>query len=453
MKQGVREFVLVAGPKVMSGVLVIAVNALLLRFLGPSDFGIFSLCVTIIIIADGALGAAFDMGVLRLAPLHMAREPRRAFAIEQVALVLKLLLVLMVASCLCLFSNDVARWLFHQENSGHLLYLTCLGATGSLLLRSVLTHLQVARRFMDYGVLDLAQSLLKIVLISFALMWLRPTPAVLLAAVAVAPLLVFLWGAWREGILSARQNLGYRGALDEFIPVVKWFLVTFGFSALLSRVDIFLLTWFSDIEQVGIFSAAMVFAMIPELLGTYLAVVFGPRIMPYFRDGRFKRLYRRVQSGCLGIALTLYTLAFVGVGDVAPYLFPASFAASASVLMILLLGTLAAMAAFPLAIPFVMFVRPKFIFYLDLASAPLLAVAYFFAIKAHGAIGAAWVTALSRLIKLGIVQFMAWKWSGGNSSMEAVEWQGSTGNAQNFDGYPNRALSVSVVAATQQLGR
>lgn len=451
MKQGIREFVLVAGPKVMAGVLFIAINALLLRFLGPREFGIYSLCTAIIFLADGVLGAAFDMGVLRLAPLHQAQEPGRALAIERVALALKLSLIFIAISVLSAFSTEISEGLFHQEDLEHLIYLTCLGAAGSLLLRSVLTHVQLTRRFSAYGMLDLSQSLLKIGFVVIVLIWFKPTPAALLGAVAAGPLLVFLWGVWREGVLPLGGRLGYREAFGEFVPVVKWFLVTFSFSAMLSRADIFLLAWFSDIEQVGIFSGAMVFAMIPELLGSYLAVVLGPRIMPHFRDGRFPHLYKRVQVVCLAAALIIYLLAFVGLDLVAPYVFPGSFAASASVLLILLPGTLAAMTAFPLAIPFVMFVRPKFIFALDLASAPLLVALYFFAIQEYGALGAAWVASLSRVIKLGLVQLMAWKWSGGKYPAptpvdETQSGAHRVGQEQPMNDNPQRTSAVAVAS-------
>jgi len=54
-------------------------------------------------------------------------------------------------------------------------------------------------------------------------------------------------------------------------------------------------------------------------------------------------------------------------------------------------------------------VRPRFLFSMELLASPLLILLYYYTIPAYGAVGAAWVTSASRLIKAEIAQGVAWK--------------------------------------------
>ena len=72
------EFMLVALPKILNGVGLILINGIALHVLGPAGFGVFSICSMAILLTDGILGSAFDMGVVRLVPTLRADEPDKA---------------------------------------------------------------------------------------------------------------------------------------------------------------------------------------------------------------------------------------------------------------------------------------------------------------------------------------------------------------------------------------
>ena len=108
-------------------------------------------------------------------------------------------------------------------------------------------------------------------------------------------------------------------------------------------------------------------------------------------------------------ALLVLVMAVSLITLVAPMLLPEAYTRSASIFLILLPGALATLITLPLTLPFLMFKRPRFLLMLDLISAPLLALLFFLAIREHGAIGAAWVTTLSRFAKAGLAQLLAWR--------------------------------------------
>lgn len=431
MKKTLTQLALVAVPKVLGGAFSVAVSGVLLHYLGPAEFGVYAIALTIVALTEGALGASIDMGVVKRASLAGGVSATDARRFEQSGVFFKLALGAMVLGLLALAGEPLAQHLFgHTPETVPafaaggpasvlppslaaatlpLLLLTGGVATGVLLLRSLLLHLQLAQRFGAYCVLESWVQLLRVAAAVIAITVLTPSAFTLLgmmlfgtlAALALGAVLARpLWTALRPSRVAARELMG----------TIRWFLVTFAFSASLSRIDVLLLGKFGSLEQVGIYAAGQIFAQIPELVGTYLAVVFSAKVAPAAAAGQFPALLRKVQTACWTAAVLLGAAALVLVPMGTPWI-PAVYADAAAILLILLPGTLAAMCAFPVAIPYVMFMRPRFIFLLDLVTLPIVLLAYYLAIREAGAVGAAWVTGLTRLIKLSVIQYVAWRWA------------------------------------------
>jgi O-antigen/teichoic acid export membrane protein len=192
---------------------------------------------------------------------------------------------------------------------------------------------------------------------------------------------------------------------------VRLFLITFGLATLRSRLDIFLLSKWSTLSEVGIFSAGQVIAWVPVLVGTYLAVILTPRIMPLARDGKFNAFYRKFQPALLGACILGYLLSLFAIPLIGPMLLPSTFARSLPIISVLIPGAIAGLSSFPLTLNFLMFVRPKFLFTMDCISLPIVVLLFFCAIPRYGAIGAAWVTSAANMARALIAQMMAWQWS------------------------------------------
>ncbi len=409
MKKSLQQTAYVALPKGLGGVLTVVLNSILLTHMSPADFGAYAICLTLVALADGVLGSAIDMSVIKLASVHRLHDIARAAAVERWGVTFKLAASLALVSLALATAGPLSSALFKRPEP-QLLVLAVAVAGGVLLLRSVFLNLQLQQRFGAYAGLELLAQALRVAGIAAVLLWFQPSAQALMAVAALCTLTALLGAAW-----LVRPQLPSRGMLPrresrELAHVLHWMFITFAFSALLSRADLLLLTQYSTLKQVGLFAAAQVFAQIPELLGTYLAVVVSPKVAPASHSGTLLKLMARVQGGLLALALLL-VLSGLGLLQFGAGWLPKSYAGSAEVLEFLLAGSLAAMCAFPVAIPYLMFVKPDFIFKLDLYTLPLLLAAYYFAIPAAGAVGAAWVSGGARLIKLGLMQVCAWNWA------------------------------------------
>ena len=403
------EFLLVAMPKILNGLGLILINAIALHLLGPAGFGVFSICSMAILLADGILGSAFDMGVVRLVPTLHAGQPGRARSIESAALYTKFLIMTAISLLLIPAASPIATKVFGLPNSGRLVYLSCAAAIALLAFRSVQVHLQVTQRFAIYGAFDLMASLLRLGGVGLVGTLLEPNPAYLLMVLVAAPAIAFVAGIATVGRSLLRVEPGILSESAELMSVVKWTLVTFCVTTVAAKIDLMLLSTWSTMESVGIFSAGQLLTMIPELLGMYLAVVVSPRIMPAIRDGTFGAMFRRFQTAAVVVAVVALVLGLASLGVIREYFLPDEYRRSAKILAILLPGALFSMVNFPLVVPTLMFVRPSALFKIELTLLPPLIILYYLGINHYGAEGAAVVTTCGRTLKAVVQSIAAWR--------------------------------------------
>lgn len=407
MRLALYQAACVAVPKGLGGVLAVVLNGLLLVRMTPVEFGVYMICVTLVTLGDAVLGSAIDMSSIKLASAYRLHDMRRAVAVEQWAAVLKIALTTAVLAAVLPLASTISPALFHRDDPA-LLTLVLAVAAGVLLMRSISAHLQLRQRFGAYAGLELLAQAMRAMGIGAVLLWFEPTAMTLTWAAAGGTVVALV-----AGVRIARlhwQPLDLRWAEGaDFVRHLRWMLATFAFSSLLARMDLLLLTPWSTMEQVGIFAAAQVFASIPEMLGMWLAVVFSPRVAPARLNGTLRHLMNRVQLALAGIAALVILATWVVVQWGTQWL-PPGYAGSTDVLMPLVLGALAGMLALPVTVPFLMFTKPGFILTYDLVTLPILLLAYYWAIGHSGAVGAAWVSGGSRIIKAAVLQGSAWMW-------------------------------------------
>lgn len=403
-KKGLIEFTYVALPKVLAGILTLLFNIVILRYLSIEQFAIYTLSISGILLADAIIGSAVDMGVLRLSPIYRTSDYERSINIEKAALTFKLSLSFLVLGILVFNGKSVSQVIFGSAEYVDIIFITSLAAIFMLMFRSVLVHLQVERNFPTYGKLDFVHIALKYGGIGTLIMFFTVTPWNILAFFVIGPGAAFIIGLALNHKMLIGSFTGQLKVAGELFGYIKWYLLTFAIAALISRMDIFLLSGISNLADVGIFSGGYVYAMIPELFGAYMAIILSPRIMPLYNSGNFFSFYKKIQSILWLVSIGGFVILSLTLQFVAPILLPGSFSGSVEVMLGLFIGTLAGMAVFPVTIAFIMFVKPRFILWLDLITLPVLLLLYMKYIPEYGAVGAAWVSGISRLLKSIIVQ-------------------------------------------------
>jgi O-antigen/teichoic acid export membrane protein len=402
------RFACVAAPKIAGGGLQVLFNLVLIRYLTPDQFGMVSLCVLGIVACDAVLGSALDMAVLRLAPLHEQRGERlQSLRVQNAALALKPLGVGLLAVPVFFAGGALSRALFHHEEGRGLLLLSLAGLLGLLLLRSLQLHYQVSNRFIAYGITDLAQNGIKFGGITLLLALALANPTWLVLSYALGPLSVALAG------LALTRNLVRttfdRSALRELGKVLRWYVAATVMGSITSRMDVFMVSAFSTVAEAGVFSLALAIAIVPQLIGTYMAVVYGPRIMPLLEEGRLGDTYRRFQLKLLPVCIAGYFGLALGIQLFGNLLLPASFARAAGVMLVLFPASLCSLLNFPWTISLLLFLRPKFLLALELVSFVVVIPVYAYSAGRWGAMGGAAVTVTVAGIKTILMQVVAWQ--------------------------------------------
>lgn len=402
LRRDVREIFWVAAPKIASGGLQLCFSLILMRFFGPAHYGVLSVCLSGVLLADSIIGGATDSGVLRLAPLYHENDLQKSVQIQRAGLLLKPLVAIVIALPLLALAPLVSKAVFQDASYAGVLYWSVAALFGLLVLRSAQMHFQVSRNFVLYGTAEILHAFLKFGGIALLLAVTRPAPGKVVAIYALAPLAITAGVLATSGraLLLAHSSMAI---LLELADKVKWYMATAATGTLIARMDIFLVSTLASVSEAGIYSAAQLIALIPQLIGSYVAVVFSPRIMPMFQNRTLLPFFRRFQTGAWLVAGLLYLAALFCWRPIAHLCFPASFQAASSTVLILLPAGLSAFINFPLAILIVLFLRPRFLLGLDLVLLPIILLLYAWAIPAHGAAGAAVVTTAVALFKSAVM--------------------------------------------------
>lgn len=365
-------------PKLIGGLHTFALNLIAVRALPPEQFGGFSFCTTLIVLIDGLLGSAVDLGVIRESPDPPAR---RFTAAESAGALLKAAFALVILLPALLLGRE---------------YAMSAAATGAiLLLRSVQTHFQIRKQFERFGAAELIHVAVRCgVLIT--LLWSGEQRVwVLLTAYAAAPVAAL-------ALYPARRPFAQTGlaeAMRALLQFLRETLLATGTGTTLSRADILALRYWSTPAELGIYSAANTIAVVPELVASYLANVFSPGIVPRVQAGVFRGFFRRFHAAAIPAAALLLAASLAVLPGIIESLFPARYAPAIPALRILLPGAFASALLFPLAVSYLLFYSPRTFVRFDLAIALFLIAGYAWMIPRHGAEGAAWVTVVFRCVK------------------------------------------------------
>jgi O-antigen/teichoic acid export membrane protein len=416
-----QDILSVGSAKLFSGTASFLIRIYTVRFLDPAGYGALSLGLNCLMLFDALIGSALDLGTIGLITGGKSCEQSQIAPAEKANIRLKLA----TGVALLAFFGVTGEWLGHSflHAPGGRLFFLVLTASGTciVLVRSAQLYFQARMRFRVFAGIDLLHSGLRILLVGAVLFTGVASAISILACFAIAPaaiVVVFIvyakaaagWGEVRARWLNAREVLRVSGPI----------LASFNVTSVVSRLDVFLLALCSSPAQLGLYGAALTVATVPEVMGAYLAPAFLPRILPACESGRFFGLFRKMH---LLIGLAAGALLVLGILTARPVLsivLPAKYSLSIHLVEILLPGTLAAASFLPLTLNFLMLTRPRIFLIVDSLAAPLLLAAYLVLIPGEGALAAAWITCIYRLVKTVIVQATAYRLACGYGERSAT---------------------------------
>ncbi len=314
---GARELAFVVTARTGLVGLSLITSIMVVRVLGPSDFGAFALCIAYVKLFASFLGDALDNAVVRQAPVYLVEDRPRAIGLIQSSFSLRLVAGLLLFAVTLVFAPQVAPNFFGETASPSLLIVASLGILGDLLMRSALSYFQSSKSFGRLLAVEFVVQAGRFGLVAGVAL-----AGQLDASKAVSIFVGVPFVAFAIGVMLAPRDLfvpqpSGRSEMRSVLHYSKWMVLAGAAAAVCERLDLFLLGHFRGLEDTGIYAAALLLATVPEIIEGGIGTVLNPRIVEENSAGRFRalqRIYLRwAVPSCLGALVVAFAVAPWGI--------------------------------------------------------------------------------------------------------------------------------------------
>ncbi len=390
-------FAWVAGARaVMLGCSMLA-SVLIYRELAgltPTGAGQFAIGMASVRVLTASIGGAADLTVLRRVPVLRRTDLAAAYGVVRAAFLLRAGSILVVGLAALAGRQWIAGHLLHDTTQAWLVGLVLAAASAELALRAVLAVFQATERFDRFVTYEamFQGTRLSAVIGLIAAGWLAVGSVIgAYAALGLACAALAARRLPRRELLAT--PLLTAAALRDAGHFFGWSLLAMALAAVNERMDLFLLSRFRGVEEVGIYGGVLTIALIPDFVGGLLATVLQPRVVRLQQDGAlggfgWRALLLMLPPGLLAMALA------VGFAEpiVALVLGP-RYAAGAPAFALLAGGAITWLVLTPVPAALISLSAPRLTTLLTVVQLALVSGGGLLMIPRYGAVGAAAVVA------------------------------------------------------------
>lgn len=384
---------------VVNGFLGAIFYILVARYLGPAQFGLFSIATLVLnLISDiGDLGT--NTGLVRFVSAHRANDPERAKRFLKLGFEVKLVAAFIVGTFGILLSSWIAIFIFKKPELTPLLRIAFIGISGSLLFSFILSTLQSYERFWSWSLVQVASNMGRVALIIIFYRFFGISAIASMGIYAAIPMLGFAGGLF---VTSTRflKVKGETSEIKEFFHYNKWVALFTLIAAFSSRLDSFLTARYLTIFEIGIYAAATrVTQIVPQLVAA-ISTVIAPKMASIGTRGEFITYMKKTQLFVSAIAF-LGILSIPVVTYLIPIIFGDSYKASIPIFIVLLFAMLVLLISIPIhtAVTYY-FSYPKLFVWISIGNLIIVSSVGYFLIPRFGVMAAAYSVLLAGIFAL-----------------------------------------------------
>ncbi len=374
---------------------------------GTAQAGLLAFALASIKMVTTAFGDPLDLDVVRRVPPILTQSPGRAAEIWRAAQQIRAGVALAVALLAAVLARPIAEVFLHDGAWAVPVALAGLAAALEFLYRGYLSDCQARERFGRLLVLEGALQACRVVAVAALLASGRLTAASFLAvygaSTAVVCIVAYLGSdgerrkLWR---FSAETSL-------ETWRYVRWVAPAMIVSAVVERLDIFLLTGLRGPAEAGLYGALMPLLLVPEMVMGLAMAVLQPRVADLFAKGTLFEFWMGICAITAPLAIAASLAVMLFAGPLIEFTIGPAYLASVPVLKVLFVAVMAWFAVVPVAMSFVVMTQPRATLAICLVQAVTVTIAGLTLIPEHGAIGAAIAVLSMRLVSGGIISGVA----------------------------------------------
>lgn len=287
---------------IINGLLGVFFYILLARYLGPSDFGLFTVSVTTLTFIADTVDLGTNTGLVRHVAANISSDANKALRFLKLGLEVKFFVWVLVLSCGIFSAPFIAIEIFKKPELVLPLKLVMLGVGGALFFSFATSSLQAFQKYTLWSLINVVTNLLRVSFIIFFFMFSRLDLFNGLLLYVFFPFwgfsLALLFLPFKKILLVKNEF----SVAKQFFKFNFWVAIFTCIAAISSRLDTFLITRLLTSHEVGIYGAAnQLIQIIPQLVGA-LGVVVAPIFSGFTNNNQMFTYFKKMQLLVLGLA-------------------------------------------------------------------------------------------------------------------------------------------------------
>jgi len=389
---------------IVGNILGFGLNILLGRVLGPRDYGLYALGISVsgFVRSNATLG--LGQGVIRFCSMYRGEgDKARIKGVILSSLLFSAISSFLMSVFLFIFSSLIAQRIFHSPELTPVLMVFALSLPFYVLL-GVSISFAVSFQRIDFqqGVQNVFRPLLNLVLVGLAFMLgFRLEGAIcgfLISGMASAGLgLYFLRKIFPEIKSMLKPIFEIKRILRYSIPI---FFINISY-LLLSYTDRIILGYFKDAKDVGFYNAGSILAMQTTLFLSAFISISSPIVADLHNRKKIKELeniLKRTTRWAFSLTVPIFLFLFIFSNSTIALVFGYAFRFSAPILAILVFAQFVNVSVGPLGMLLQMTGRQDVEFYNGLILLIINVVLNIWLIPIYGGLGAAIATGTSLVL-------------------------------------------------------
>ncbi len=395
----------VLAANIIAALATFAVMAIASRTLGAAQFGIFSVLVALSIVVVGATDFGLGTGVVRFAAPLLSGQQNKAARLFKAIFLIKATIGLSIL----LLGNLVAPWisslLFKTVDYAGLVRIAL--ATAGLLSFGAFfpAFFQAQQRFITFGLWSVLPAAARLI----AILYLLTQDKLNLLSMSWTYLVVAFGAVLLALLITSRQYLpvrlvGVSHDLCALFRFVKWVLLSFVVTSLLSRTDLLMLPYYLPAGDVGVYSVGAQLTTGFQLITLALSSVLLPWVSR-LPDTNLINAAKLLAKGGIVLAILLIPV-LVAAPMLISLFFGSNYAVATPAFRVLGVSFLIAMISVPLSLFFYRLHKPQTLFAINALQLAIVVSANLYAIPRWHIVGPAYSYLAASIIGVTLTAFL-----------------------------------------------
>ncbi len=340
-----QQSLVTVGATLLNGALGAAFYISLARFLGPEDFGVVVIAISLMTVIGDIADFGINSSLVRFVPADLRDNPKNAYKLLKISLEIKLVVWLLIFGLGYFLAPMLAAY-FGRGELVLPLRLVLFGVGGAILFSFSAAAIQSFQRYWIWSALFVTTNFLRLILIIILILFGSLSITTGLMSFILFPFIGFILASFFLPVRAVLKAKNDRQVFSNLFQYSRFVALSAIIYALYSRVDIFLNGHFTSVFQTGIYGAAsQLVNFVPQLIGA-LGVVAAPKFASFTSHQQMMEYLKKFQLlvlflvivGLLSLPLLVYLI---------PLIFGSIYAQSVVVFGILLMSTLVLLLAIP----------------------------------------------------------------------------------------------------------